>query len=263
MKIEDNLYNKTAYLFDLDPRPLLKDDISFYIRQAALCGGDILDIGAGSGRIAIPLARAGFRVWALDLSPAMMAQLLQKIPRLPVEEAARIHPVYGDMRDFTLDRKFSLVIIPFRGFQALVEDEDRGRCLSAIHRSLEDNGVLIVTFFKTPPDILESWGDGGLREVFDWEAPLPDGGVVRRYHVKKRVNPNKQVIYADQIFYIEQRDGGVERLTEEAYIRYDDEANIRALLKSRGLDILAEWGYYDDRPLGEGTEMIFLCRKSL
>jgi len=58
-----NTYKTTAKYFDSDNKNLLKDDIDFYIQYANELNGNVLEVGCGTGRIAIPLARASHRVW--------------------------------------------------------------------------------------------------------------------------------------------------------------------------------------------------------
>jgi len=89
-----------------------EDDIPFYQRQAQRTGGPILEVGCGSGRLAIPLARAGFEVVGLDFSEQMLQHARDRVAREPPDVRGRITLVRGDMREFDLGRQFGSVFVP-------------------------------------------------------------------------------------------------------------------------------------------------------
>ena len=99
----------------MHPGPL-QGDIEWYCRKAVESGGPVLELGAGTGRVTIPIAEAGIRVSALDLDAGMLGRLRQKAATLPAEAQSRVTVHHGDMRSFALDEQFALVIIPFRAF---------------------------------------------------------------------------------------------------------------------------------------------------
>src|SRR3954453_4979770 len=87
-----------AALYDYEYRRR-RADVSFYREIARRRGADrVLELGAGPGRVTLPLARDGRHVVALDQSPAMLDRLRGRIARLPDAAAARITPVAGDLR---------------------------------------------------------------------------------------------------------------------------------------------------------------------
>ncbi len=259
-KSESNLFSKTAYLYDLNPLPLLKDDIPFYLEYASRINGDILELSCGSGRITIPLAKAGHEVWGMDISNATMESFRKKIKDLPEEAAQRIHLFHGDMTDFKINKKYPLILIPFRSYQALIEDNQQNMCLRSVYNHLSEDGFFIITFLKPMDDIKNRWIKK--EETFEWENIDPrTGNKVRRHQIRKNIEPNKQIIYMDLVFYIEQVDGSEERLVEELSIKYHYEDQIRSLLFSNGFEIIEEMGYYDRRPITEGSEFIFVCQK--
>ncbi|WP_448204372.1 class I SAM-dependent methyltransferase [Azospirillum sp. sgz302134] len=89
-------------------------DVAFYREQAEQAGGPVLEIGCGTGRLTIPLARAGHEVWAVDVSAAMLDQLRAKLAAEPPEVQTRVHIVQQDATALDLpERGFALVAIPF------------------------------------------------------------------------------------------------------------------------------------------------------
>ena len=88
--------------------PVLAGDIEFYIDQAPSSGGPVLDLGGGTGRVAWPLAEAGFEVTSLDLSAPMLARSEAKRALASPAARARVELVHADLRDFALPTQFGL-----------------------------------------------------------------------------------------------------------------------------------------------------------
>lgn len=127
------------------------EDIGFFLRLAYEAGDPVLELACGTGRLAIPVARMGSDVTGLDSDPGMLAICEAKRDRLARALKGRLKLVPGDMRDFALDRRFRLVFVAFDAFLTLVTPEDRGRCLAAAHRHLENGGRFAVDV--TVPDL--------------------------------------------------------------------------------------------------------------
>ena len=90
---------------------LLAGDVEFYLEHARRLGGPILELGAGTGRVLVPLAAAGHDIVGLDRSPQMFAVAKAKLAANPVA-AAHARLVEGDMTDFDLGQRFAQVIVP-------------------------------------------------------------------------------------------------------------------------------------------------------
>jgi SAM-dependent methyltransferase len=130
-----------AALYDYEYRRR-RADVSFYRELARRRGADrILELGAGTGRVTIPLARDGRAVTALDQSPAMLARLAQRVSRLPRSAAARITPVTGDLRSFTVGGRFPLAIAAFNVLEHLYTRGEVTACLQRIAAHLAPGGA--------------------------------------------------------------------------------------------------------------------------
>ena len=88
-------------------------DLALWHEIAARERGPVLDVGAGTGRVALPLARAGHDVTGLDREPELLAALTARAAGL------RVATVVADAGDFALDRRFGLVIVPMQTVQLL------------------------------------------------------------------------------------------------------------------------------------------------
>ncbi|MGH9244096.1 MAG: class I SAM-dependent DNA methyltransferase [Acidimicrobiales bacterium] len=109
-------------------------------------GGSVLELGVGTGRLAIPLARRGLEVWGVDASPAMLARMRAK----PGGEL--VHAVDGDMSAFDVEgRRFALVFIAFNTFFNLTTADAQARCLGLVRDHLADAGRIVIEAFVPDP----------------------------------------------------------------------------------------------------------------
>src|SRR5215813_3010642 len=92
----------------------VEGDVQFYIEEAGKAGSPILEIGCGTGRILLPVAESGVQIVGLDRAPAMLALLQRKLAQYTPETRSRVELVAGDMRNFSLGRRFTLITIPYR-----------------------------------------------------------------------------------------------------------------------------------------------------
>lgn len=111
-------------------------DLPVWQELAEGCGGPILDLGCGTGRVALHLARRDHRVLGLDLDPAFVAALNERGVNLPAE--AEI----GDARDFELGTEFGLTLAPMQLIQLFTDANSRIACLSCAGAHLRPGGVI-------------------------------------------------------------------------------------------------------------------------
>lgn len=133
-------------------------DLPLWRELAAQAGGPVLDVGCGSGRVALDLARAGHAVVGLDVDGALLAALRERAAGLPVETAR------GDARDFRLGRDFPLVLAPMQTVQLLGGPEGRAAFLRCAAAHLRPGGVLACAL----ADAMEGF------DAEHAEPPLPD-----------------------------------------------------------------------------------------
>jgi SAM-dependent methyltransferase len=111
-------------------------DLPLWRELAGAAAGTVLDVGAGTGRVSLDLARRGVDVVALDADASLLAALEHRATRLPVET------VIADARRFTLRRRFSLVLVPMQTLQMLDGPAGRAAFLRRARAHLEPDGLL-------------------------------------------------------------------------------------------------------------------------
>lgn len=143
--------------------------------------GIALEIGCGTGRILIPIAKSGTKIVGLDSSKSMFSVCLQKLKRESKDVQTKVELMQADAIQFDLYWKFDLIIMPFRAFQHLQTMEDQLTCLSNIYNHLTDKGRFILDLFN--PSLSRLVGDRYLKEVDEEpEFQMPDGRSVIRRH---------------------------------------------------------------------------------
>lgn len=258
---EQNLYVKDAQFYDLDNRDVTKADIPFFLDYATSIQGDILELACGTGRLTIPLAQSGHEVWGIELSKEMLRQFEFKLKGFSEEIVKRIHLFKADMSRFSLKKKFPLIIIPYRSFQLLYDEKIEIACLNAVFDHLEDKGRFIIDIGDFVGDKEETWVND--EEVFDWEnIDHRTGYKVRRTHIKKEIDKTRQIIYPQKNFYVMNGDFFIEKIVKKSIWKYFKLEQIKRLITESGFEIIKEMGSYDGKPIGEGTEFIFICRKA-
>ena len=145
-------------------------DIPWYVSLAtkanAALGGPVLELGAGTGRIALPLAASGLTVWAVDRSQPMLKKLLKKARAADLEP--RLHLKVADIGLLKLDQAFAAILCPFSTFCYLTENHERTYLLSSVRQQLMRGGVFALDAFIPDPAAEEAAGFAKL----DYRRPL-------------------------------------------------------------------------------------------
>src|SRR4051812_28698209 len=149
-------YDAIARLYDPWSTSVV-EDISFYVDEALASGGPVVELGVGTGRIAIPIAMAGVDVIGVDSSEGMLAVCRQCADEAGVGE--RVDLRLGDLRTPPIDEIVDLVTCPFRAYLHLRDDAERLEALLAARALLRPGGRLVFDVF-TPSrgDIEETHG---------------------------------------------------------------------------------------------------------
>ena len=244
-------------------RGSLQGDVEWYVRKAVASGGPVLELGAGTGRITIPIAEAGIRVTALELEPGMLDKLRLKAGKLSADVGSRISVQHGDMRAFRLDEQFALVVIPFRAFLHNVTREDQLAALRRAHAHLRPGGELALNVFH--PSLEYMAANAGAY-----------AGVWRRGPAQK-LDGGGFVIFSESTRYdtVHQRLDGMIRSEEFApdgallrtnmlhlELAYLYPSDIASLLTEAGFEMVRLSGDFTGRPFErDGDELVIEARK--
>jgi SAM-dependent methyltransferase len=234
-------YERSAPLYDLFDA---KENIDFFGHYAARAG-QVLDIGAGTGRIAIPLAERGIRLVCVEPSPAMRAQFEEKLDQRP-DLRDWITLVPADAASFRLEQTFAAAFLSGT-FDHFLDHTERLASLQNIARHLEPSGTLVFDVF------LGLMGD----------SPLTPAGRAQRKDreyrrfVGRRTLPGRRV-QVELVFEIYQNNDLVERIEQESIAGVVSRDQVRDVLAQAGFSVRREFSDYDFTPFQEGDELLIV-----
>jgi SAM-dependent methyltransferase len=242
--------------------PGLDGDLGFYVEEAKRAGGQVLELGCGTGRILIPTAIAGVGIVGLDLSPEMLAVAREHVSKLNEDVQTRIELLEGDMASFHLDRRFQLITIPYRAFLHMLTVDDQRNCLGCVREHLEENGRLILNVFDPRLDLIAAHiGPPGALEN---EREFTDPETERRMRTSFATGYTPETQRVDCLQLFELLDGDEEaRTTLRLTLRWIYRYEMQHLLELCGFEVEALYGDFQRGPFKYGGEQIWVARKAL
>ncbi|NOY59113.1 MAG: class I SAM-dependent methyltransferase [Calditrichaeota bacterium] len=249
-------YDSFAGFYDLEYGHK-DDDLDFYLNMADEFGSPVLEIGAGTGRVAIPLADAGHTIWGIDNSVKMLEAAEKNLLRLPAQKRSNIVLSKQNMQSFSLQQEFPLCIIPFRAFLHNLTMDEQVSTLLSIHHHLQPEGILAFDLFVPLYSVIsqKEWQD----EITEDEFAQPDSGVT----IKTKVTHD----YARQLLnisntYLSSEKGALQKTKSEMIYRYVFRYEMEALLRLAGFDVLNVYGGFEGQEYDFSSGlMVFVARK--
>lgn len=248
-------------LYDAEHRSLAADiDLYLDLLHEARVRGPVLELACGSGRVAAPLALAGYRVTGLDQSPAMLRRARVRRHGLPPEAAARLRFSRQDMRCFRFDRPFAAAIIPFSSLALLPEPADRAACLDCVARHLSPRAPLVIDL----PCPVPGSPDGGSRVVSS-RFRLPRWGNEVEKVVEEAADSDRGTIRVRYRYRLVPLAGGAPvELAEASFeLARIERRQIEAQLYAAGFDVVAALGDYRGTPYGPSSPRLVLHAERL
>jgi SAM-dependent methyltransferase len=250
-------YDAIAELYDGYPGCYL-EDIPFFLEEASRVSGPVLEVGVGTGRLALVLAAAGVDVVGIDNSPAMLRVLERKRAQWP-DLPGRVRALAADMRRFALRHRFPLAVVPFRAFLYLLTRADQRRGLRTIRRHLAPGGRLVLAFF-VPPAALIALGRTTPAEMTRFPAPDGTGEVIAYDWTESAFH--QRIVSHITYQWVNGRGRVVKQMEHALVCRYLFPKEVPPLLESCGYRVVAVYGGFDRRPLtAESHEQIWIAEK--
>ena len=247
-----------AALYDYEYRRR-RADVTFYreLAKRQFDGhGRILELGAGSGRVTIPLARDGHTVVAIDQSQAMLAKLRTRVAALPASVAKRVTVLEGDLRGFRAPGKYPLAIAAFNVLEHLYTRGEIDACLRCVANHLEPGGIF--AFDVQLPDLGWLSRDPTKR----WAKTRFTDPTTKRamfYSTNHDYDPISQIavirLYYDPVDG--KGPGHVVQLTQRKFFP----AELEALVAHAGFRVIERYGDFSFAPLDARAEsQVLVCQ---
>ena len=229
-------YDAIAQLYDPWSRSVT-EDVAFYVAEARKAGGPVVELGVGTGRIAVPIAAQGVRVIGVDSSAEMLEACRNRAESAAVEDLLDLRA--GDFRDPPVSAVDGVeaVLVPFRSYLHLPNDRARREALGAVHALLPPEGCLVFDVFAPKPDdIANTHGrwlerEPGIFERADWDEQA-------------------------RTLTLSVRDDTAQATMQLAWISANE---WRRLLEETGFRVEACYGWFDRSPYEGGEDMIFVA----
>jgi cyclopropane fatty-acyl-phospholipid synthase-like methyltransferase len=230
----------------------LGDDIDFYRELAVKHGRKALELGVGTGRVAIELAKTDVTVWGIDNSKYMLNVARQKLKMSSASIRQRVRLKLGDIRTFKLKQKFPFVYIPSATFEHCITQEDQNRCLTNVYNTMERKGILAFDVSQLSSKKRESsWW-------IDRRKLSPKEEAVRT--IFSRRNPQTNIVSVNLFFEVYQEGKLKERYYEYGEARIFSRGEIEKTLKNTGFRVDKVYGNFDRSPHSpESQKLIFVA----
>jgi SAM-dependent methyltransferase len=229
-------YDAIARLYD-DWSRSVTEDVGFYLEEARRATAPVVELGVGTGRVAVPIAGAGIPVIGVDSSRGMLEVCRRRAAAAGVGDLVDLRE--GDLRRPPVHECVDLVIAPFRSLLHLEDDGDRVAALTAVRDLLKSGGRLVFDVFApSGEDIAETNGRWIEREPGIWErADWDERRRVLTLAVRGRSGETSMEL---------------NWLPVECW---------RELLELAGLQVVACYGWFDRRPYAGGEDTVWIARK--
>jgi SAM-dependent methyltransferase len=233
---DESPYDRIARLYDPWSHSVT-EDIEFYVEEARRSAGPVVELACGTGRIAVPVARAGLRVIGVDGSAAMLEVARERAAAAGVEELVELR--LGDLRDPPVAERVPLVLVPFRSLLHMTTERDRERALAAARSLLLPGGRLVFDVFAPSSEDIEAthgrWleREPGIFERADWD----EGERTLTLSVRRGEEASTMVL---------------------AWL---SPIEWRRLLDRTGFEVEAHYGWFDRRPYAGEEDFVFVARR--
>lgn len=241
-----------ARLYDVD---LVDDpgDLDLYLALAARTGGPILELAAGSGRLAVPLAAAGHAVTAADLDPAMIERARERATAAGPRVAGRLELVEADLIDLALPAAgtFRLALIALNSlFLLATRDAQRAAFATLAHHLAPDGVAAVDVWLPEPADLARFDG----RLLLEYERIDPETGHEVTKTAAARYDPATATVELTAIYEEGLPGAAPVRWIRRDALRLVGPDELAAMAEEAGLAVEQLAGDYDLRPLGAGSD---------
>jgi SAM-dependent methyltransferase len=254
-------YARIAQWYDAEHDPFA-DDVQFYRDLAQGAGPTVLEVGCGSGRVTVALARLGRSVTGVDASAAMLERCRRRLAAEPPAVQGAIRLVHADVRALGAEAPgpFALALVPLNTFAHFVTPADRLAALAAIRARLVPGGRLVIDLdLDAPRRLLES--PGQLWLLGCWEA-APGTGAAQGderpgqvVHLASAVPAAEaDAVVVTHLYDAQPEDGVVRRTISRMTLALLTRNEVEVTLRHAGFIVEAVYGSYELEAHAPGAE---------
>jgi len=238
--------------YDTDHAGVKPGDLPFYLAESKKAKGPVLELACGTGRLTIPLAKAGIDITGLDVAGPMLVTAREKAAK----EGVRIEFIRADVRKIRLKRGFKLIFIAFNSMQHLHDRVSLEKFFAGIKNHLAPGGRFILDVFNPDPRYLAR-DTSELIPIGHYKEPGTGADIlVNERYSYDRASQTSRITW----FYRKgRRAAGARKLNMRCFYP----AELDALLHYNGLKLLKKYGDFSRAPFASGSQrQIVICRKA-
>lgn len=252
MMNSDSIYpDFFARFYDIIYNDLRTDDQDYFLQEISMSRGPVLEIGVGTGRFFIKALKSGADIYGIDISPEMLHVLLKKIPP---KDHTRVF--IDDIRTMNLNKKFDLIVAPFRVFQHLMTPQDHIAALNNAYGHLKPGGRFIFDLFVPNVKLLHE----GLQNTMDFNGEYEVGKKIRRF-TSMRADVVNQISHVTFTFVWDE-DGKEISKEWKTSMRFLFRYELELLIQASKFEHYSIYGDFMEHGLSENSkEFLVECRK--
>jgi ubiquinone/menaquinone biosynthesis C-methylase UbiE len=237
-------FEAIAPFYDLDVHEH-DEDLPFYRQIVEMHGSAVLELGCGTGRVAIDLAEAGATVTGIDISGAMLDRARTRAATSGVEAEW----IAADLLTFALGRRFDAVLLPLGTIQHLTSASQIASALERAAAHLSSDGALVVDLEAPHGD---DFNPGPLPLMEHWTRAWPEGGGQVTKLVAVDVAPSEALRYVTWHFDVQPAEGPLTRVSSQFTLRTTTLGEIELAGRLAGLEVVGAYGDYEFGPFEDG-----------
>lgn len=246
-KVGNLIYDANIY----DGLNTFLDDLQFYNKWLPrIKDAKVLELGCGTGRLTIPLAKNGYNITGVDFTSSM----LQKAKAKTTKAGLNIEFIEADMRTLSLSEKFDLIFIPFNSIHHLYKNEDLFNTFKVVKHHLKDGGLFLLDCFN--PNI--QYIVEGEKETINTAEYTTDDGREILIKQKMRYENRTQINRIEWHYFINGKFDSIQNIDMRMFFPQE----LNSYLEWNGFNILHKFGSFEEEEAfsDNSEKQIFVCR---
>lgn len=245
-KVGNLIYDANIY----DGLNTFLDDLQFYNKWLPrIKDAKVLELGCGTGRLTIPLAKNGYNITGVDFTSSM----LQKAKAKTTKAGLNIEFIEADMRTLSLSEKFDLIFIPFNSIHHLYKNEDLFNTFKVVKHHLKDGGLFLLDCFN--PNI--QYIVEGEKETINTAEYTTDDGREILIKQKMRYENRTQINRIEWHYFINGKFDSIQNIDMRMFFPQE----LNSYLEWNGFNILHKFGSFEEEAFSDNSEkQIFVCQ---
>jgi len=251
---DNTTYNVGDLIYDANIYDGLNTDLSdleFYKRWLPKDKeANILELCCGTGRLTIPIAKAGYKITGVDITPSMLEQAKAKA----TEAGLDIEFIEADIRALDLPDKYDLIFIPFNSIHHLYKNEDLFIAFDAVKRHLKEDGIFLLDCYN--PNIQYVVGaEKQTQEIAQYKTADGRDVLIKQ---KMRYESSTQINRIEWHYFINGEFNSIQNLDMRLYFPQE----LDTYLQWKGFRIMHKFGSFTEEAFnGDSEKQIYVCRR--